>query len=309
MFVVGQPLSLSATSADVIAKVKADLDAASLQLAHVKQRRVEIAQRLPSLEQSIPQNETLVVQLRVLARARVLAAYKNGGGGQLAYLLNPDFFRTQQRIALSNAAARSDAKLAKKLAASLDALRAERDRLKSETTDLVGLTEKSSRLQAVVAANNELGKPYVYASRGPDSFDCSGLVTFVYAQIGVTLTPYSGAQYDETTRIARDELQPGDLIFYGPGGSSHVAIYAGEDIMIAAPHTGDVVKLQTIYGEPSGYGRVDVPVDTTDVVAIAEQAAPVDVAPLPTTTTTTTPVTEPPNIVDQILDPVTSLIP
>jgi len=109
---------------------------------------------------------------------------------------------------------------------------------------------------AVAAAESKLGSPYVYAAAGPDTFDCSGLVMWAYGQAGVGLPHYSGAQYGSTVHISRDALQPGDLIFYGPGGSDHVGMYVGGGTMIHAPHTGDVVRYAPIYGSPSGYGRV-----------------------------------------------------
>ena len=79
---------------------------------------------------------------------------------------------------------------------------------------------------------------------------------WAYGQAGVGLPHYSGAQYGSTVHISRDALQPGDLIFYGPGGSDHVGMYVGGGTMIHAPHTGDVVRYAPIYGSPSGYGRV-----------------------------------------------------
>ncbi len=109
---------------------------------------------------------------------------------------------------------------------------------------------------AVSAAISKLGSPYVYAAAGPNTFDCSGLVMWAYGQAGVGLPHYSGAQYGATVHISRDALQPGDLIFWGPGGSDHVGIYVGGGTMVHSPHTGDVVKYSPIYGSPSGYGRV-----------------------------------------------------
>ena len=109
---------------------------------------------------------------------------------------------------------------------------------------------------AVSAAISKLGSPYVYAAAGPDTFDCSGLTMWAYAQAGVGLPHYSGAQYASTVHISRDALQPGDLIFWGPGGSDHMGMYVGGGTMIHAPHTGDVVRYAPIYGSPSGYSRV-----------------------------------------------------
>lgn len=109
---------------------------------------------------------------------------------------------------------------------------------------------------AVSAAISKLGSPYVYAAAGPDTFDCSGFTMWAYAQAGIRLPHYSGAQYAATVHITRDALQPGDLIFWGPGGSDHMGMYVGGGTMIHSPHTGDVVRYSPIYGSPSGYGRV-----------------------------------------------------
>jgi cell wall-associated NlpC family hydrolase len=66
---------------------------------------------------------------------------------------------------------------------------------------------------------------------------------------------YSGWQYNQFPNVSLGALLPGDLIFWGPGGSDHVAIYIGGGLMIHAPHTGDVVKIAPIFGSPSGAVR------------------------------------------------------
>jgi cell wall-associated NlpC family hydrolase len=103
---------------------------------------------------------------------------------------------------------------------------------------------------AVIAyARAQLGKPYVWGAAGPDSFDCSGLTLKAWAQAGVSLSHYTGSQWDETARVAIADLQAGDLVFYGSSGpsSEHVGLYIGGGQMIHAPHTGDVVKISSIY--------------------------------------------------------------
>ena len=91
---------------------------------------------------------------------------------------------------------------------------------------------------AVQAAEREIGVPYVWGGESPAGFDCSGLVAWAYAQVGISLPHYSGAQYDDTTHIPLADIEPGDLLFYGPGGSEHVAMYVGGGSMIEAPYTG-----------------------------------------------------------------------
>ena len=96
-----------------------------------------------------------------------------------------------------------------------------------------------------------LGVPYVWAGASPfGGFDCSGLTMFVYAQLGIHLTHFSGAQYNEGERIPVELLAPGDLVFFHPGalGPGHEGIYIGGGQFIHAPHTGDVVKISQLDG-------------------------------------------------------------
>ncbi|CAI7979416.1 peptidoglycan DL-endopeptidase CwlO [Frankia sp. Hr75.2] len=111
--------------------------------------------------------------------------------------------------------------------------------------------------KAVYLASRQAGKPYVYGATGPYSFDCSGLVQYIYKQLGKTLPRTTDQQYAATTRIAQGSEQPGDLIFFGqPGAIYHMGIYAGGGKMWVAPKTGDVVKLQTIWADSYSVGRV-----------------------------------------------------
>jgi cell wall-associated NlpC family hydrolase len=89
-----------------------------------------------------------------------------------------------------------------------------------------------------------LGVPYVWGGASPSGFDCSGLVAYVYAQVGVSLPHYTGAQYAVGVPVSKDQLEPGDLVFFN--GLGHVGIYIGGGQMIHAPHTGDVVKISNI---------------------------------------------------------------
>ena len=110
---------------------------------------------------------------------------------------------------------------------------------------------------AVAFAKAQVGKRYVYATSGPDTFDCSGLTAAAWQEAGVSLAHYSGAQYQQTMRIGAGDLQPGDLIFYGPGGSDHVEIYIGGGAVVSASNPSSGVKLSSVrYDSASGYGRV-----------------------------------------------------
>jgi peptidoglycan DL-endopeptidase CwlO len=89
-----------------------------------------------------------------------------------------------------------------------------------------------------------LGVPYVWGGASPRGFDCSGLVSYVFAQIGVSVPHSSYAQFGMGIPVSYGELQPGDLVFFA--GASHVGIYIGGGQFIHAPHTGDVVKISSL---------------------------------------------------------------
>lgn len=103
----------------------------------------------------------------------------------------------------------------------------------------------SSFSGAVGVAMSQLGKPYVWGSSGPDSFDCSGLVVYAFAAVGKSLpgrTTYD--LWGAGVPVSRDQLQPGDLVFFNSLG--HMGIYIGGDQMVHAPHAGDVVKISSL---------------------------------------------------------------
>ncbi len=102
----------------------------------------------------------------------------------------------------------------------------------------------SRALDAMLWGMIQLGKPYRYAAAGPDAFDCSGFTMQSWGSVGVSMPHYSGAQYAMFPKVPLDQLLPGDLLFRGPGGSQHVEMYIGDGLVIAAPHTGDVVKVE-----------------------------------------------------------------
>jgi cell wall-associated NlpC family hydrolase len=99
---------------------------------------------------------------------------------------------------------------------------------------------------AASIAARYLGVPYVWGGGSPAGFDCSGLVTYVYAQLGISLPHYTVAQWNATAAIPTSALEPGDLVFFN--GLGHVGIYIGGGQFIHAPHTGTVVQIASLSG-------------------------------------------------------------
>lgn len=104
-----------------------------------------------------------------------------------------------------------------------------------------------SKYGAVVGiAMQYLGIPYRWGGSSPTSgFDCSGFVAYVYAQVGVSLPHHAASQYNYGVPVAQSDLQPGDLVFFD--GLGHMGIYIGAGQFIHSPHTGDVVKISSLY--------------------------------------------------------------
>ena len=116
------------------------------------------------------------------------------------------------------------------------------------------LTKASSAAaqRAVKFALDQVGKPYVFGAAGPDSYDCSGLTMAAWQHGGVSLPHSAADQYNYGHHVSRDQLQPGDLIFfYQPIG--HVTIYIGDGLMVSAPTEGENVSVVPLSAFNSDY--------------------------------------------------------
>ncbi len=101
-----------------------------------------------------------------------------------------------------------------------------------------------------------LGVPYVWGGASPSGFDCSGLVLYVYARYGVSFPHFAAFQAQMGTPVPESQLEPADLVFFGDP-IHHVVIYAGDGLVVEAPHTGDVVKVARLsdFGPPTACRR------------------------------------------------------
>ncbi|MDO4631922.1 MAG: NlpC/P60 family protein [Corynebacterium sp.] len=128
--------------------------------------------------------------------------------------------------------------------------------------------DRESKIETVIArAESQLGVTYAWGggdANGPtlgihdggvaDSFgdynkvgfDCSGLTLYAFAGVGIALPHYTGYQYQHGTKVSPQDMQRGDLIFYGPNAEEHVAIYLGDDQMIEAPQSGSEVMISPV---------------------------------------------------------------
>ena len=126
---------------------------------------------------------------------------------------------------------------------------------KSTAVGSTTVSTSSGTRQAILDyAAQFLGTPYVYGGSSPDGFDCSGFTSYVYKNTASSIARTSCDQRATTKNISRDELLPGDLVFFGSGNSvSHVGIYTGNGQFIHSPHTGSVVKYDSL--DSGSYSR------------------------------------------------------
>jgi cell wall-associated NlpC family hydrolase len=161
--------------------------------------------------------------------------------------------RHEEAVRQAELAAAAAARLAQQRAQEQQALRSE---VVGATTQVPGangappvtiVPPSQVGTRVVAIAEQYLGYPYVFGAAGPYSFDCSGLVTYVFAQVGISLPHFAAAQWSYGVPVAENTLEPGDLVFFAD--LDHVGIYIGSGEYIQAPHPGDVVKI-TPLGEP-----------------------------------------------------------
>jgi peptidoglycan DL-endopeptidase CwlO len=227
--------SVSSQDSQVIGEVKqfkhdVVVRAAQLKIAHARQENV-VAERAAAKQQ---------VEGGLAERQRLLDSIQ----GEIVRLQREEAER-QARLA-----AEARVRLQAQLAAQQRAVQA------AQTEDVVGASAVSpdgavtvvppSQYAGVVGiAMQYLGVPYVWGGASPGGFDCSGFVMFVFAQVGVSLPHHAADQYNYGVPVSQDQLAPGDLVFFD--GLGHVGIYIGNGQFVHAPHTGDVVKISSLY--------------------------------------------------------------
>lgn len=204
--------------------------------------------------------------------------------GQLSAIQNTltavsDAFNDENKAgetgAVTNAASGADSDLVGDLDGVLESLDTTQS-VTDKASAAVASQGTDARIEAVIArAMSQVGTPYAWGggdANGPtkgirdggvaDSFgdynkvgfDCSGLTLYAFSAAGISLPHYTGYQYNQGTKVDPSEMKRGDLIFYGPGGGQHVAIYLGDGTMVEAPESGSTVRVSPVrYGGMAPY--------------------------------------------------------
>jgi cell wall-associated NlpC family hydrolase len=235
---------------DIIARLDA-IERVSSQdaqiLRTVKRYRKEVEARRANLQHARSDQARIVaeraaqrssIELRLAERAQMLASVKD----EIAQLQAEE--RARQARLEAEARERLQAQQAAALASANETIEQGFD---SDAIVPVAPPPDGSKASQVIAiAMQYLGVPYVWGGASPSQgFDCSGLTTYVFAQIGISLPHHAASQYNYGTPVSQDDLQPADLVFFN--GLGHMGMYIGGGQFIHAPHTGDVVKISSIY--------------------------------------------------------------
>ena len=113
----------------------------------------------------------------------------------------------------------------------------EAGRVDVEALDAQWAKAGRATMRVLLFAMSQVGKPYVYATAGPDTYDCSGLTMRSWAEAGLGLQHFSGSQLAAGAPVPPIALHPGDLLAYGPAGADHVTLYLGQNLVVEAKGT------------------------------------------------------------------------
>jgi cell wall-associated NlpC family hydrolase len=268
-----------------LAKLNSQVDHLDNTYNKVKEDRQAAKKKLEALTKSVADDKKVYGQMRVRVAQLVASAYKSGESGDIPALVsakNPadvldqismftqlthnrstevsQFLNAAQLLQRQQAQAQQatddlNAKLKSEKAqlAKIKKAVGEQQRLVNKlgggTSGAIGGTytgPASGNARTVLNwAYSKLGTPYEYGGTGP-RYDCSGLTMMAWRQAGVSIPRVVPDQYNATRRVARADLQPGDLVFFD--GLGHVGIYVGGGKFIHSPHTGDVVRIASLSG-------------------------------------------------------------
>ena len=224
-----------------LARQRQALEVAEDRAATLKQQR---AQEKQAINAGIAQSKSLVAGLE-----DEIAALIQEEAARQERLRQAAMAALAAQQEATNAAGNQDFEIGGSVAASGDGASVE-----SSAPIELPPTDGSIGAQAVAVAMQYLGTPYVWGGGAPGGFDCSGLTSYAYGQLGIGLSHFTGAQWNEGVRVPADQLLPGDLVFFH-SDLHHMGMYIGGGQMIHAPQTGDVVKISPLMSAYAGAVR------------------------------------------------------
>jgi peptidoglycan DL-endopeptidase CwlO len=232
---------VSSLDAQVIAQVrvfKASVTVHAQRLA-VERRQVR---RLVTLRRS----QERAITVRLGERRRLLSSLN----GEIRQLVAAQ--EAAQRAAQLRAAEEARSRYAQQQASQQQAYQSLAIGASGQVAEGPTVLPPSTHGGVVGIALSYLGTPYAWGGSSPGGFDCSGLVMYAYAQMGVSLPHSSYAMWDYGVPVPADQLQPGDLVFFN--GLGHVGIYIGGGQYVESPHTGATVQVSSLGSDPSYVG-------------------------------------------------------
>jgi peptidoglycan DL-endopeptidase CwlO len=176
----------------------------------------------------------------------------DGVKGELAQLLKAEQERQRREAAAAALVARQ--REAAAVAASTGVSASGSSAPAASVTPSAPLPSGSGNAAAAAVAMQYLGVPYVWGGASPSGFDCSGLASYAYAQIGKSVPHYTGAIWSAFPHVPAGQEQVGDLVFFN--GLGHMGIYIGGGQFVHAPHTGDVVRVANLADRSDYVGAV-----------------------------------------------------
>ncbi|MGL4875314.1 MAG: NlpC/P60 family protein [Clostridium sp.] len=154
---------------------------------------------------------------------------------------------TSTRSSANNATASNNATTSSNVAASNNGGSETASSGNSQSVHQSNNVQASGTAASIISYGEQfIGVPYVYGGESPSGFDCSGLMQYIFGHGGVSLPRTAAGQQNMGTPVAKGDLQPGDLVFWGDP-AYHVAVYIGGGQILVAPHTGAYVTVMNLY--------------------------------------------------------------
>lgn len=202
-----------------------------------------------SVKNRTPRNAAIVAAVGVVAGMAAPATVSAAPLAQVSSVLNSGAQQLSQGVAVATASSstsQAPQQAAPAKATGAATMSSTSTPAHSSSSRVASAPKSTNSGQAIVdAAMSKVGAPYVWGASGPNAFDCSGLTSWAYKQVGKSIPRTSGAQASSGTPVSRANLRPGDIISYY-GGASHVAIYIGNNKVVHALNQNSPVRIDNV---------------------------------------------------------------